>query len=205
MPHIKIYIFSTDNTLTPIMQRKLSMNKYLRWFLLLLMFALLYFLGKVLGLDQYLHSTRLREAVAAAGVFGPLLFVAIFIGAVLAQIPGIPFVLLAPALFHWPTALLLCLFASNAAVIINFELVRRIGGNALVEIKQPRLQRILASLETRPVRAVFLLRLLTLMFPPLTSALALTNLKSRDHAIGSALGMIAPILLLLAIGALLTH
>jgi hypothetical protein len=31
------------------------------------------------------------------------------------------------------------------------------------------------------------------MFPPVTSALALTPLRSRDHAVGSALGMLLPI------------
>jgi uncharacterized membrane protein YdjX (TVP38/TMEM64 family) len=181
------------------------MKKPLRWLVIIAALAALYFAGKALGLDQYLHSPRLREVVAAAGLFGPLLFLAIFTGAVLAQIPGIPFVLIAPALFSWPMAFVLCLLASNAAVIINFELVRRIGGNALAEIKQPRLQRILGSLETNPIRAVFLLRLLTIMFPPVTNALALTRLSARDHAIGSALGMIAPIVGLLMIGALITH
>jgi uncharacterized membrane protein YdjX (TVP38/TMEM64 family) len=179
------------------------MKKPLRWFLIITALGALYFFGKALGLDQYLHGPRLREAVAQAGTFGPLLFLSIFIGAVLAQIPGIPFVLLAPALFSWPTAFLLCLLASNVAVMINFELVRRIGGNALAEIKQPRLQRILASLETNPIRAVFLLRLLTIMFPPVTNALALTRLSTRDHAIGSALGMIIPIGLLLIASRLL--
>jgi uncharacterized membrane protein YdjX (TVP38/TMEM64 family) len=179
------------------------MTPPIRWTLIIAAFAALYFAGSALGLDQYLHENRLREVVASAGAAGPLLFLGIFIGAVLAQIPGIPFVLIAPALFDGWMATLLSFLAANVAVIVNFEIVRRLGGNALSEIRHPRLQRILDSLDQHPIRAVFLLRLLTIMLPPVTGALALTNLSRRNHAIGSALGMIAPISGLLVLGRLL--
>jgi uncharacterized membrane protein YdjX (TVP38/TMEM64 family) len=179
------------------------MNRNIRWILLVAGLIALYFGGRALGLDRYLHESSLREAVASAGPLGPLLFLAVFIGAVLAQIPGIPFVILAPALFHWPMAIFLSLLAANVAVIVNFEIVRRIGGNTLTEIKNPFLQRILDSLDTHPIRAVFLLRLITIMLPPITGALALTRVSRRDHAVGSALGMIVPLLALLAAGGML--
>lgn len=181
------------------------MKKTTRWILIIAVLAALYAGGRALGIDHYLHADTLRTEVAAAGPLGPLLFLAIFIGAVLAQIPGIPFVILAPALFHWPMAVFLSFLASNIAVLLNFEIVRRIGGNALAEVKNPYLQKILATLDSHPVRAVFLLRLITIMFPPVTGALALTNVSRRDHAVGSGLGMVVPICLLLAIGMLLMH
>lgn len=177
------------------------MKKTTRWILILAIFAALYAGGRALGIDHYLHADNLRTAVAAAGPLGPLLFFAIFIGAVLAQIPGIPFVIIAPALFHWPMAVFLSFLASNVAVLLNFEIVRRIGGNALAEVKNPWLRRILNSLDAHPIRAVFLLRLTTIMFPPVTGALALTNVSRQDHALGSALGMISPIVFLLMVGA----
>lgn len=145
----------------------------------------------------------MREAVDAAGSFGPLLFVSIFVAAVVAQIPGVPFVLIAPALFALPKAWLLCTLASNLSVLLNFYLVRRIGGSPLAELKHPLLRRILASLHRRPIVAVALLRTLTIMFPPVTSALALTKLSARDHAIGSALGMVLPVTLLLWVAAIM--
>ena len=65
------------------------------------------------------------------------------------------------------------------------------------------LRRLFAQLEAHPVRTVALLRLLTVMFPPVTSALALTRLSARDHALGSLLGLPLPITgMLLAAGAL---
>jgi uncharacterized membrane protein YdjX (TVP38/TMEM64 family) len=194
-------------TLSPDIEppRNHIMKKTIRWILIIAVLAALYIGGRALGIDHYLHAENLRAAVASAGALGPLLFLAIFVGAVLAQIPGIPFVILAPALFHWPMAILLSFLASNIAVLLNFEIVRRISGNALSEIKNPRLRKILDTLDAHPVRAVFLLRLTTIMFPPVTGALALTNVSRRDHAVGSALGMVVPILGLLGIGLFFVH
>ncbi len=181
------------------------MGRFRRLGVTLLALAGLYAVGRILGLDQYLHAARLRGVVAGAGSLGHVLFLVIFVGAVVAQIPGIPFALLAPALFSWPEAWLLCTLGSNVAVNLNFVLVRRMGGKPLAELQQPTLRRILSSLDARPVRAVALLRTLTIMFPPVTSALALTGVSARDHALGSALGLLLPVTALLVAGTLLAR
>ena len=159
----------------------------------------LYVAGRMMGLEAYLHADRIRELVGHAGAFGPLAFMALFVGSVVAQVPGIVFVIAAPALFTFPTALLLSWFASNLAVIANFELVRRVGGQPLAGSERAWLQKLLSGLEAHPVRTVALLRIITIMFPPVTGALALTQISSRDHALGSALGMLPPITIILAI------
>jgi uncharacterized membrane protein YdjX (TVP38/TMEM64 family) len=158
-----------------------------------------YVVARLLGLDEFFHAERVREVVAHAGPLGPLAFLALFVAAVVAQVPGIVFVLVAPALFPWTMAWLLCWVASNLAVIANLELVRRVGGQPLVESEHPWLRKLFAGLEANPVRTVALLRVITIMFPPVTGALALTQLSARDHAIGSALGMALPITLILAV------
>ena len=157
-----------------------------------------YVLARLLGLEEFFHAERVREVVADAGPWGPAAFLALFVGAVVAQVPGVVFVLIAPALFPWTQAWLLCWVASNLAVLANFELVRRVGGQPLVESEHPWLRKLFAGLESRPIRTVALLRVITIMFPPVTGALALTQVSTRDHAIGSALGMALPITLLVA-------
>jgi uncharacterized membrane protein YdjX (TVP38/TMEM64 family) len=158
-----------------------------------------YVLARLLGLDEFFHTERVREVVADAGALGPLAFLALFVGAVVAQVPGVVFVLVAPALFPWTEAWLLCWAASNLAVIANFELVRRVGGQPLVESEHPWLRKLFTGLDARPIRTIALLRVVTIMFPPVTGALALTQVSARDHAIGSALGMAPPITLILAL------
>lgn len=173
----------------------------------------LYVAGRVLGVEQYLHAERIRELVGQAGALGPLAFMALFVGAVVAQVPGIVFVIAAPALFHFPQALALCWLASILAVITNFELVRRVDGFIATPDRHPSsappgqleaeggrswLAPLFDGLEQHPIRTVALLRIITIMFPPVTGALALTHVSARDHAIGSALGMLPPITLILA-------
>jgi uncharacterized membrane protein YdjX (TVP38/TMEM64 family) len=156
-----------------------------------------------LGLDSRYSVGAFRELVGQAGSWGWLAFVVLFVVTVVIQIPAFAFVLAAPSLFELPQAWLLCLVASYLAVLVNFALVRKLGGQPLAELERPFLRRIFAQLQAHPVRTVALLRLITIMFPPVTSALALTRLRARDHALGSLLGIPLPISgLLLAAGAL---
>ncbi len=158
------------------------------------MLALAPFAARVLGLTTQLSAEHLRALVAQAGAWGPLAFVVVFVGAVLGQVPGVGFVIAAPALFGLSKAWTLCFVASNVAVILNFALVRRLGGQPLSELRErPRLRRLFAQLDRHPIRTVALLRLITVMFPPVTGALALTQVRARDHALGSALGMLVPL------------
>jgi uncharacterized membrane protein YdjX (TVP38/TMEM64 family) len=146
----------------------------------------------------------LRDVVSHAGPWAPLAFMAVFVGAVIGQVPGLVFVFAAPALFQLPEAWLLCFVASNVAVVLNFELVRKLGGQPLQGVQQPWLRKLFGALDAHPIRTVALLRTVTVMFPPVTGALALTQISSREHALGSALGMLLPLTaVLLAAGFLL--
>jgi len=169
--------------------------------IVLLLLALAPFVAQATGLTAQLSVTHLRELVGQAGSWGALAFFAVFVGAVVAQVPGIPFVALAPTLFQLPEAWLLCFVASNVAVLINFSLVRRFGGQPFGQLESPRLRRLFMQLDAHPVRTVALLRTLTVMFPPVTGALALTRVSGRDHALGSALGMLLPVTAILLFAA----
>jgi uncharacterized membrane protein YdjX (TVP38/TMEM64 family) len=147
------------------------------------------------GLAAWLDQGRVQEMVDRAGAWGPLAFVALFVSAVVFQVPGpgLLFVAIAPALFSLGEAWLLSVLASNVAVVLNFEIVRKLGGQPLARIESKGLNRLFARLDRHPVQTVALLRTVTVMFPPVTSALALTKLRARDHFVGSAVGMLLPI------------
>jgi uncharacterized membrane protein YdjX (TVP38/TMEM64 family) len=173
--------------------------------IVLSLLVLLPIIAQASGLTKNLSVAHLRELVGQAGAWGALLFFVVFVAAVVAQVPGIPFVALAPTLFQLPEAWVLCFVASNVAMLINFALVRRLGGQPLGQLESPRLRRLLSQLDTHPVRTVALLRTLTVMFPPVTSALALTGVSSKDHAVGSALGMVVPVTAILFITVAVMH
>ena len=159
----------------------------------------LYALVHVLGIAELLEPESIRGVVASAGAWGPAVFGLILIGGVLAQIPGMVFLTAAPLLFPLGTALAVCLIAGNIAVNLNFALVRRVGGQSITRLEQPWAQRVFEQLEERPLRSVGILRVVLIMFPPLTGALALTPLDSRAHALASAVGMSIPIVAVLVI------
>lgn len=161
------------------------------------------FIARWAGLTSQLSVEHLRQVVADAGAWGAAAFVGIFVLTMLVQVPGIAFVMVAPTLFRLPEALALCLLASNVSVLLNFAVVRRFGGQPLADIESPRLRRLFAQLESHPVRTVALLRTITVMFPPVTSALALTQVSARDHALGSVLGMLLPVSALVLVAAAL--
>jgi uncharacterized membrane protein YdjX (TVP38/TMEM64 family) len=169
----------------------------------LLLLTLVPVFAPLLGLDSRYSVGAFRGLVAQAGGWGWLAFLVLFVATVVVQIPAVALVIAAPSLFELPEAWLLCVVASYLAVLANFALVRRFGGQPLTEIERPLLKRIFNQLEAHPIRTVTLLRMLTIMFPPVTTALALTPVRARDHALGSLLGIPLPITgLLLAAGAL---
>lgn len=183
------------------MRRALSRKAKIAIALALLLLAPL--LARALGAESLLSTDELRRLMSRAGPLGSLAFVAVFVGAVVGQVPGFAFVMAAPALFRLPEAWALCFLASNVAVILNFAIVRKVGGQPLAGIERPTLKRLFAQLDRHPIRTVALLRILTIMFPPVTGALALTRLRARDHAIGSAVGMLLPVTAILLVAAAL--
>lgn len=180
-----------------------AVSKRTRLAITLVVLVLASVLVRTTGLSAWLNRANIQQLVETAGPWGPCAFVAIFVGAVVSQVPGLIFVAAAPALFRLPEAWLLSFVASNLAVVLNFALVRRVGGQPLAELDSPWLRRLFDHLEERPVQTVALLRTVTVMFPPVTSALALTSLRGREHFIGSALGMLLPVTLLVLVASAL--
>lgn len=145
------------------------------------------------GLDQSLTPEHLRAVLAGAGAFGVLAFVAAFSLGLLAQLPGLLFVAVAVLAYGRTMGAVVALGGAIVAVSVSFVVVRRFGGSALTEIESPLLRRLLAQLDTRPLRSVILLRTVFGVAPFLNYALALSSLGFRDYLIGSVIGMTAPI------------
>lgn len=168
---------------------------------LLISLALVPLAARLLSAGELLSVSNLRGLIQRSGQWGEVAFVTLFVGAMVGQVPGVPFVIAAPALFQLPEAFLLCFAASNVALMINFAMVRKFGGKALARVEQPRWRQFLSHLDDHPIRTIALIRIVTVMFPPVTGVLALTSVRARDHAIGSALGLLLPLTVLLWLAA----
>jgi uncharacterized membrane protein YdjX (TVP38/TMEM64 family) len=144
------------------------------------------------GLRARLSLDGIRHLSAACGGWAIVGFIALFVGAQVAHIPGMVFV--AAAVLSWGRLWGFCLGLVGAilAVAASFLLVRAIGGR--VETQRPSVKRLLATLEKRPIRTVLLLRTLFWLSPAVNIGLALSPVKFRDFVIGSAVGLAGPVL-----------
>ena len=76
--------------------------------------------------------------------------------------------------------------------MINFLFARMVGGKALSEIKNKRIEKVLSRVETNPITTICWLRVFMLLSPVINYTLALTNIKTRQFFIGNAIAMIFP-------------
>jgi len=169
-----------------------------RLVLLALAVAAIFVAGRLSGLGS-VSPESLRALLANAGVFGVLAFVLVFSVGLLAQLPGMLFITVAVLVYGRELGTVIALGGAMVAVSVSFFVVRRFGGSALAEVKSPLVRRLLAQLDTRPLRSVIVLRAVFGVAPFLNYALALSSLGFRDYLIGSVIGMTPTIAVVAAI------
>ena len=138
----------------------------------------LFFVGtlaaaKATGLDEHISVEVVRDWMQSMGVWVFVSAASIAYG----QAWGVP----------------AAYFGSLVSVGISFLVVRGIGGQPLGDVRKPWMKKILARLTDRPVTTVALLRLVLFLTPALNYALAMSSIRFRDYMIGSALGLLLPI------------
>lgn len=166
----------------------------LRLALLAVFLVGLFVLGSVTGWADRFTLDGVRETIAGAGLWGFAIFLAAFAVGELLHVPGFLFVAAAVLAYGRLYGGVAAYVGAVVSVVVSFAVVRGVGGKALGGLKNARVRRILDKLEERPVRVVAILRIILWMAPPLNYALALSPVRFRDYLIGSALGLILPMI-----------
>ena len=161
-------------------------------FLVLLLFVGLYALSKSMGLTEW-DVENIRTQVEKTGFWGPIFYTAIFAGGEFIHIPGMVFVAAGILVYGRWWGFVLSFIASVVSVCFSFLVVRAIGGKPLSQIERPFFKKLLAGLDTHPIRVILVLRLFLSLAPALNYTLALTNVRFRDYLIGSVLGLLLPV------------
>lgn len=146
------------------------------------------------GLLEALDVETLRETVLSYGWAGVAVFVVSFCVLNLLQVPAMLMIIVSivawgPLLgtgVGWTGAV----FASCSTFLIG----RFLGGTSLGGLKHPWARRLLEGLERRPIITLILLRSVFQAAAPLNLTLALTSLPFRSYLLGTALGLIPPVL-----------
>jgi uncharacterized membrane protein YdjX (TVP38/TMEM64 family) len=138
--------------------------------------------------------------VRASGPWGVVVFVALVVGTNVVQVPAWIFVLAANVVWPLPLAAGVSYVACLLAATITFEVFGRAGGTALRGVDRPWVRKLLDKVDAQPVRGVAFLRATMLITPPITVALALAGVRRRDHFLGTAIGIIPLLAILLLLG-----
>ena len=142
-------------------------------------------LAKYTSLGAYFSVEKLQELIKEAGNWGLLIFFLVFLLGTLMSVPGAVFVVFAVLTYGYFGGILLSYTAAVLCAMINFLFARLVGGKALTEIKNKRIQKVLSRVETHPITTICWLRIFMLLSPVVNYAMALTSIKARQFLIGN--------------------
>lgn len=173
-------------------------HQALRWALLAGALGAVYALAHRYGVADQLTVEGVRGWVKAAGPWGPLAFLAIYLGGVLLSIPGMVFIVSGMVAFGPAVGIPLTLVGSIVSGTLAVAFLERVGGAILKETEQPLVKRTVEHLHDRPLRTIAGLRMVLMISPVLNVALAMAGVRARDNAVGTAIG-ITPVVLVVAL------
>ena len=139
-----------------------------------------------------INPAQVHDAMDKAGVLGVLLWCVGFCLAELCHLPATVFIITGVLRWGHFIGFALALVIAPLSCALSFIVVRRIGGQALANVQWRFVQRMMARLERKPVVTVVILRTFLFLSPSLNYALALSNLSFRNFIIGSTIGLVFP-------------
>lgn len=160
---------------------------------LVVVMSALAFLAAYTPLGQYFKFHILQDAMLNAGTWGVLLFIAAFVAGTLLNLPGFLFIILAYLVYGFGWGIPIAYVGALLSVLIHFVVVRAIGGQALGEIKNKTIKKVMKNFDSHPVRTVIVLRLLLFISPPVNYVLALSNVRVGQFLLGTLIGNILPL------------
>ncbi len=169
---------------------------------LVLSFALERLFGRFFNLEPL----AIRDWLQGWGALAPAVYVLLMVLAiVLTPIPSVPLDIAAGLAFGLFWGTVWTLLGAEIGALIAFWLARRLGRRWLAgRLGQERIEKVDALAEQMGGRAVFLMRLLPAFnFDWVSYAAGLTSMSVRTFAVATFLGMLPPVVAIVAVGDLL--
>lgn len=144
----------------------------------------------------------MRADVDAAGAWGPLVFLALYLGLSLIPCPKALLTAAGGALFGLLPGATLSLLAALVGAVVAFGIGRLLGRDLVDRLTRGRLAEVDDLLREHGVTAVMVVRLVPLVpYIVINYAAGLTGIRLRHYVLGSAVGMIPGSLAYAALGA----
>jgi len=170
-------------------------SPYRRLLTVALFLGVLLAIFQLSGLRDHFSLAFLRQTILDNPVNGLLVFTLVFALGNLIQIPGWLFLAAAVLALGQVWGGLATYVAASISCVISFLLIRFVGGDALRQLDNRIVSRILGHLDARPIRSILLARMLFQTLPALNYALAMSGVRFRAYLLGTLLGLPLPIAL----------
>lgn len=161
-----------------------------------------YLFGQIISL----RPEDLRERLDQLGPWGPLVFIVVLaLAVVISPIPSIPLDIAAGLAFGLVAGTIYTLIGAEIGAIIAFLIARRLGRPRLARWVPSGVMNEIDELARRSgVRAILVMRLLPVFqFDWVSYAAGLSAMSFRAFAIATFVGMIPPVIAIVAVGATL--
>lgn len=171
------------------------------WARLLALVAILAAAGVTATVVGLPDAQQIRVRSTAAGPAAPVLFGLLYAMVTLLPLPKNVFAALAGVLFGLLLGVVVVLLAALLGAAAAFALSRVLGRDAVERITGARVARVDALLNRRGIPAVIAVRLVPVLpFTAINYAAGLTSVRTRDYAIGTAVGIVPGTVSFVALG-----
>ncbi len=179
-----------------------------RWALLLVLASIVASLlfDAVFGRIIPLRPEGIRDWLDGLGPWAPLVFIILMMTAiVVSPVPSVPLDIAAGLAFGFVWGTIYVLIGAELGAIIAFSIARKLGRPRLARrLPEAAMTRIDALTVRSGVRALLLMRLLPVFnFDWVSYAAGLTSISVRAFALATLVGMIPPVVAIVAVGATL--
>jgi uncharacterized membrane protein YdjX (TVP38/TMEM64 family) len=170
-------------------------KKYSRLLLTLAFLILLFCIVELTGIRDKVSLEFIADNFNHHFVIGMLIFAALYSLGNLVQIPGFVFLGAAVVTLGKFEGAAVSYLAAITSCCITYWVIRIIGGDALRKLESPFAQKILAKLDSNPIKTIILLRTFFQTAPALNYSLALSGINFQKYALGTLLGLPLPVML----------
>lgn len=186
----------------PAASAKLVSSRRLPWLRFAALLVLLATGGVLAAWVGLPNTEELRAQIAGAGPLAPALFIALYALVSLLPVPKNVFAGLAGVLFGLALGVVVVVVAALVGAAAAFALSRVLGREVVERITGGRVAHVDALLHRRGMLAVIVVRLVPVLpFTAINYAAGLTSVRTRDYAIGTALGILPGTISFVALGA----
>ncbi len=154
---------------------------------------------------QHFSTAEIRTLALRSGGTGFAIYVGLFALGLFLHLPGLIFVAAGVLAWGHIYGALASYVGAFVGVNVTFVIVRAIGGTPFSEIRDPRMQKLLARLTSHPIASVAVVRTLLMATATTTYAFALSPIRAKNHFVGSALGLIPSVATMSAVFGLFIH